>query len=100
MRSNQAQVEIQTDPLPQKMKSRPKIINAFSAVALIFVVAMIDRVDPEGDHVSYLVLSPYPTLRFRHSGGEEGSWQRSHPGIDLPWWLARRYTILIELTDS
>ncbi|MFC3338336.1 hypothetical protein ACFOEY_07445 [Paracandidimonas soli] len=58
---------------------------------------MIDIVRPEGDHVTLLVLAPHPTLGFTYTGGEEGSWERAHPGSERPWWLTGRYKVLIEL---
>lgn len=83
------------------MKKRLKILSISACVvAAVLLASMIDRVNPEGDHVSYLVIAPHPTLGFVHSGGEEGSWRRAHPGIEEPWWLVGRYIILIEVTDS
>jgi hypothetical protein len=67
---------------------------------VLLLASMIDRVNPEGDHVSYLVLAPHPTLGFRYGGGESGSWRQAHPGLKEPWWLTGRYIILLEVTDS
>jgi len=78
-----------------------KILSTCACVvAVAFLVSMIDRVNPEGDHVSYLVIAPHPTLSFEHSGGEEGAWRHAHPGIEAPWWLVGRYIILMEVADS
>ncbi len=67
---------------------------------LVLVVLHVDVVHLEGDHTSYLVLAPYPTLGFVHGGGEEGHYRRTHPGAPLPWWLVGRYLVLAELTDG
>lgn len=80
------------------MTTRRKIILAACSVAAALLVSMMDRVQLEGDHVSYLVLAPHPTWRFACGGGEEGAWRRAHPGLKEPWWLAGRYFILMELT--
>ena len=71
-------------------------------LALLGVLAifMVKVVHTEGDHTSYLVLAPYPTLRFSYGGGEEGAWQRAHPGEARPWWLSGRFIVLREVTDS
>ncbi len=83
------------------MTKRLKILWICACVvAVALLVSMIDRVNPEGDHVSYLVMAPHPTLGFVHCGGEEGSWRHAHPGIEEPWWLMGRYIILMEVTDS
>ena len=82
------------------MTTRLKIISIVCSIAVVLLGFMIKRVHPEGDHVSYLVLAPYPTLQFAYSGGEEGSWKRAHPNMKEPWWLAGQYFILMEVTDS
>ena len=82
------------------MTTRRKTILVVCLIAVAFLGSMIDRVHPEGDHVSYFVLAPHPTLRFSYSGGEEGAWQRAHPNTKEPWWLVGRYLILMEVTDS
>jgi len=82
------------------MMTRRKIILTACLVVTALLTSMIDRVHPEGDHVSYLVLAPHPTSGFRHTGGEEGSWKRAHPSKKEPWWLVGRYFILMEVTDS
>ena len=70
-------------------------------LALAIVVAsMLDVVHREGDHVSYLVLAPHPTLGFVHGGGEEGAFRRAHPGAAPPWWLRGDYWVLCEVTDG
>ena len=60
---------------------------------------MIDKVNVEGSHTSYLVLAPYPTLKFSYGGGEEGSWQRKNPNKKKPWWLVGNYIVIIETTN-
>jgi hypothetical protein len=83
------------------MKTRMRIFSLISSlIAVVLLGSMIDRVNPEGDHVSYLVLAPHPTLDFEHFGGEEGSWRRAHPNETEPWWLVGHYLILMEITDS
>ncbi len=78
---------------------RRKVVVVVGAL-LVLVGSMIDRVQLEGDHVAYLVIAPHPTWRFRYGGGEEGAWQKKHPGQEQPWWLAGRYLRLMEVTDS
>jgi len=82
------------------MTTRRKIILTVCLATVTLLASMIDCVHPEGDHVSYLVLAPHPTLGFRHTGGEEGSWRRAHPGEKEPWWLVGHYFILMEVTGS
>lgn len=77
-----------------------KTTVVLGAVAAALLISMIDRVDLEGDHTSYLVIAPYPTLGFRYGGGEEGAWQRAHPDLPPPWWHEGRYFMLLEVTDS
>jgi hypothetical protein len=52
----------------------------------------------EGDHTSYLVLAPHPTLGFVYGGGEEGVWRRTHPGEREPWWRRGNYRVNAEVT--
>lgn len=66
----------------------------------VLLLSMLDVVHVEGDHTSYLVLAPYPTLGFEYGGGEEGAWRRAHPGAPAPWWLRGRYRVLLEVTDG
>ncbi|MBK9000130.1 MAG: hypothetical protein IPM35_30805 [Myxococcales bacterium] len=66
----------------------------------VLLLSMLDVVHVEGDHVSHLVLAPYPTLGFEHGGGEEGAWRRAHPGAPAPWWLSGRYRVILEVTDG
>ncbi len=82
------------------MKNRFAWLVAVAVLGMLVIASRIKRVDLEGDHTSYLVLAPRPTLRFVYGGGEEGAWKRKHPGEKEPWWLAGRYVILMELTDS
>lgn len=70
------------------------------ALALAVVASMLDVVHLEGDHTSYLVLAPCPTLGFVQGGGEEGAWRRAHPGQPEPWWLTGHYLVIAEVTDS
>ena len=67
---------------------------------LALVALMVDEVHSEGDHTSYLVIAPYPTLAFSHSGGEDGNWERRHPGQPRPWYLTGKYLVLWETTRS
>ncbi|MBK7586210.1 MAG: hypothetical protein IPI67_39250 [Myxococcales bacterium] len=67
---------------------------------LVIVGSMLDVVHLEGDHTSYLVLAPYPTLGLVHGGGEEGAFRRAHPGLAEPWWSRGDYLTLFELTDG
>jgi len=81
---------------------KPLVIAAVAAglVALAPLVSMVDVVHVEGDHVSFLVLAPYPTPGFVFGGGEEGAWRRDHPCRTEPWWLCGGYVILAEVTDG
>jgi hypothetical protein len=81
------------------MKFRRALLVLAGSVMLLLGF-MIDRVDLEGSHTSYLVIAPHPTFRFRYSGGEEGSWRRANPHEAAPWWVAGRYVVLMEVTDS
>lgn len=67
---------------------------------LALLASMIDVVHLEGDHTSYLVLAPHPTVAFVHGGGEEGAWRRAHPGAPEPWWLRARYWVLWERSEA
>jgi hypothetical protein len=69
-------------------------------VSFLVLTASIDVVQLEGDHASFLVLAPFPTLGFVHGGGEEGAWRRAHPTGPAPWWLTGRYFVLFEITDA
>ena len=66
----------------------------------ILTLFMVDIVHTAGDHTSYLVLAPYPTLAFTHSGGEEGAWEHAHPGEQEPWWLRGDYLVIREITGK
>ena len=63
---------------------------------------MVDRVHLPSDHLSFLVLAPYPTLfEFDHNGGESiEAWERKNPGVAHPWWLKGEYITLMEVTDG
>ncbi len=65
----------------------------------MLLLMMIDEVHHEGDHVSHLVIAPYPTLGFSHGGGEEGHWTRFHPDEPEPWYMTGDYLVLWE-TDG
>lgn len=75
-------------------------VGAMLALASTFFASFVDVVHVEGDHTSFLVLAPHPTLGFAHGGGEEGAWRRAHPTGPEPWWLAGHYCVLWEVTDS
>ena len=79
------------------MTTRRKIIWVGLLICAAIIGSMIDCVKPEGDHITYLVLAPHPTLRFSYSGGEEGSWRHTHPNMKEPWWVAGRYLALMEV---
>ena len=79
------------------MTTRRKIILVGLLICAAIIGSMIDCVKPEGDHITYLVLAPHPTLRFSYSGGEEGSWKHTHPNMKEPWWVAGRYLALMEV---
>ena len=67
---------------------------------LALLASMIDVVHLEGDHVSFLVLAPYPTPGLVYGGGEEGAWSRAHVGAPKPWWLTGHYWVIAEVTDG
>ena len=51
----------------------------------------------EGSFDQHLVLKPWPMLDIAFGGGEEGQWQRAHPGESLPWFMTGDYIRLISL---
>jgi hypothetical protein len=71
--------------------------GCMAGVVATFLASCVDVVHVEGDHTSFLVLAPKPTLGFVHGGGEEGAWRRAHPTGPEPWWLSGRYLVLWEL---
>ena len=76
------------------------VLSILCVVFFVLFTSMIDTVHYEGDHVSHLVIAPYPTLGFVYGGGEEGSWQRNHPHESPPWWLCDDYVILLETSGG
>lgn len=75
-------------------------VGAIVGLTLLTLASFVDVVYLEGDHTSFLVLAPHPTLGFVYGGGEEGAWRRAHPSGPEPWWLVGRYFVLWEVTDS
>ena len=76
-----------------------KKISLLIAIAItVLAIMMVDVVHLEGDHVSYLVVAPFPTPGFVYGGGEQGACQRNHPGQPAPWWLNGNYMMLSEVT--
>ena len=76
-----------------------KGVWAFTAIGILSLL-MVDLVHPTGGgHSSTLVLAPYPTLSFEQGGGEEGAWERAHPGEEKPWWLRGAYLKLLEIPE-
>ena len=72
--------------------SRKAIVAAALMAVVIYVFMSVDIIHQAGDHVSKVVLAPYPTLASGYGGGEEGS-----PVDDLPdWYLAGSYIYLYE----
>ena len=71
-----------------------------AVLILLPLLMMIDHVQSEGDHTSYLVIAPYPTPGFFYGGGEEGSWKRMNPGKREPWFLRGKYLRILETTRS
>ncbi|MCC6897849.1 MAG: hypothetical protein IT377_02680 [Polyangiaceae bacterium] len=82
------------------MSSRWWLPSTLALAPALALVSMVDVVHLEGDHVSFLVLAPHPTLGFVHGGGEEGAFRRAHPGVPPPWWLRGDYWVLCEVTDG
>ena len=75
-----------------------KTIKLIRSIFIIIITMMIDKVNIEGVHTSYLVLTPYPNLKFSYGGGEERSWQRKNLNNKKPWWLVGNYIVIIEIT--
>lgn len=79
-----------------------KLLSLILIVITFLLITMLDVVFPPGDHVSFLVLAPYPTVfEFVHYGGESvSSWQRKNPKEKLPWWILGEYIVLMETTNG
>jgi hypothetical protein len=71
--------------------------RAFIALLLLSgFYLMTAEVFDEGGFGVTLVVKPYPSWLISAGGGEEGAWQRHHPGEPLPWWLRGNYIPLIQ----
>jgi hypothetical protein len=57
---------------------------------------MTAKVYQEGDFGVDLVVKPYPSWPTAVGGGEEGAWQRDHPGESPPWWQRGNYILIIQ----
>jgi len=57
---------------------------------------MTGLVYSEGGFDVDLVVKPYPSWVTAVGGGEEGAWQRDHPGELAPWWQRGNFIRIIQ----
>jgi hypothetical protein len=50
----------------------------------------------EGGFGVRLVLKPGLSSEVAFGGGEDGQWQRHHPGEPLPWWQQANLSVLLD----
>lgn len=67
-----------------------------AAIFLTLFYAFTGIVRYEGGFTQSFVIKPEPGLGWFFGGGEEGSWQRAHPGEPLPWWMTRHFLVLFD----
>lgn len=77
-------------PRAQSFSSRKILISLALLLVMVYLVLSVDTIHEAGDHVSRVVLAPYPTVAFSYGGGEE-----ANPIDDLPnWYLDGLYVYL------
>ncbi|MES2571691.1 MAG: hypothetical protein V4710_16765 [Verrucomicrobiota bacterium] len=69
-----------------------------SLLALIYLNTAI--IIGEGGGGCVLVTRLFHGLTPFYGGGEEGSWQRAHPGQSDPWWHTGAFTRLASFDDE
>lgn len=75
---------------------RKLLLLASFLVSLSLFFGATGLVFDEGGFGVRLVLKPELSSDVAFGGGEEGLWQRRHPGEPLPWWQQGNLRVLLD----